>query len=137
MHFPVAPARAQETVLLVEDEESVRVIISAILRRRGYQVIEAATARAACDVFAQRTDVDLLLTDVVMPDMNGPALAQRLIGLRPELRVLFISGYADMLTPPSSDNPNVGFLSKPFPAAALIARVAEMLAGDDQARSGL
>jgi signal transduction histidine kinase/CheY-like chemotaxis protein len=152
MHFPIAsrsdvvaePARGsvpqvrvQETVLLVEDEESVRVIISAILRRRGYHVIEAATARAACEVFAERTDIDLLLTDIVMPDMNGPALAQRLIGLRPELRVLFISGYADMLTPPSSDNPNVGFLSKPFPAAALIARVAEMLAGPGGARAGL
>jgi two-component system cell cycle sensor histidine kinase/response regulator CckA len=152
MHFPVAsggdpvaepahgnlaPARAQETLLLVEDEAAVRVIISAILRRHGYSVIEAATARAACEVFAQRTDIDLLLTDIVMPDMNGPALAQRLIGLRPELRVLFISGYAEMLTPPSSDNPNVGFLSKPFPASALTARVAELLARPGRPTAGL
>jgi two-component system, cell cycle sensor histidine kinase and response regulator CckA len=152
MHFPAAsgageitePAhrtlpltRARETVLLVEDEESVRVSIGAILRRRGYSVIEAATARAACEVFAQRTDIDLLLTDIVMPDMNGPALAQRLVGLRPELRVLFISGYAEMLTPPSSGNPNVAFLSKPFPASVLAARVAAMMAGRGDGAAGL
>ena len=59
-----------------------------------------------------------------MPEMNGPALAQRLIGLRPELRVLFISGYADMADRRSSaDNPNIGFLSKPFQASVLTARV--------------
>ena len=143
MHFPVAPytdeigwpqaggARpglARETVLLVEDEDSVRAIISAVLRRHGYDVVEASGARVACEIFAQRSDIDLLLTDVVMPDMNGPALAQRLIGLRPELRVLFISGYADMVTAPGGDHPNVGFLSKPFQASVLTARVGQMLA---------
>ena len=141
MHFPIAlpadvrepprggahPGRGRETVLLVEDEDSVRVIISAALRRQGYDVVEAPDARVACEIFAQRSDIDLLLTDVVMPDMNGPALAQRLIGLRPELRVLLISSYADMLTPPGTDNPNVGFLRKPFQASALTARVAQML----------
>jgi PAS domain S-box-containing protein len=152
MHFPAAPlpdavraptadhvegGPARETVLLVEDEDSVRAIISAVLRRRGYNVVEAPGARVACEIFAQRSDIDLLLTDVVMPDMNGPALAQRLIGLRPELRVLFISGYADMLTPPGGDNPNVGFLSKPFQASALTARVAQMLARPGHSSVGL
>ena len=121
--------RGSETVLLVEDEDSVRAIISAVLRRQGYQVLEASGARDGVrDLRSSASDIDLLLTDVVMPDMNGPALAQRLIGLRPELRVLFISGYADMLSPPGGDNPNVGFLSKPFQASALTARVAQMLA---------
>jgi CheY-like chemotaxis protein len=144
MHFPVAPqvdqvslragtetpaGDARGTVLLVEDEESVRVIISAILRRQGYTVLEADGARAACEIFAQHGGaIDLLLTDVVMPETSGPALAQRLIGRRSELRVLFISGYADMLTPPAVDSPHVGFLSKPFQASALTARVAKMLA---------
>jgi two-component system cell cycle sensor histidine kinase/response regulator CckA len=143
MHFPVAPhadersqlpaagaqpGRARETVLIVEDEDAVRVIISAVLRRQGYNVVEASGARVACEIVAQRSDIDLLLTDVVVPDMDGPALAQRLIGLRPELRVLFISGDANMLTPPGGDNPNVGFLSKPFLASALTSRVAQMLA---------
>jgi PAS domain S-box-containing protein len=143
MHFPAAPPAARltepaavvaetgrgiETVLLVEDEDSVRAIVSAVLRRQGYQVLETSGARMACEIFAERQDIDLLLTDVIMPDMNGPALAQRLIGLRPELRVLFMSGYADMTSPPGGDSPNVGFLSKPFQASALTARVAQMLA---------
>jgi two-component system cell cycle sensor histidine kinase/response regulator CckA len=147
MHFPAVPAtekivvppaavaaagRASETVLLVEDEDAVRLIVSTVLRRQGYQVVEASGGRIACEIFAQRNDIDLLLTDVIMPDMNGPALAQRLIGLRPELRVLFMSGYTDMQTPPGGDNPNIGFLSKPFQASVLTARVAQMLARPGQ-----
>ena len=70
-----------------------RVIVSAVLRREGYHVLEASTPRGACDLFEQHAQkIDLLLTDVVMPEMNGPALAQRLISEKPELRVLFISG---------------------------------------------
>jgi PAS domain S-box-containing protein len=131
---PVEPRRAGETVLLVEDEDSVRAIIGVVLRREGYNVVEASGARMACDIFAKRNDIDLLLTDVVMPEMSGPALAQRLIGQRPELRVLFISGYTDMLSPPGGDNPNVGFLRKPFEASVLTSRVARMLARPGRAR---
>ena len=64
-----------------------------------------------------------------MPEMNGPALAQRLVGLRPSLRVLFISGYADILaTPHGADNPNIDFLSKPFQASVLAEKVRSILA---------
>ncbi len=148
MHFPAAlptdeilrpamagapPPRARATVLLVEDEDPVRLILGAVLRRQGYDVVEAPGARVACEIFAQRHDIDLLLTDIVMPDMNGPALAQRLVGLRPELRVLFISGYSDLLSPPGGNNPNMGFLSKPFPASVLTARVAQLLARPERA----
>jgi PAS domain S-box-containing protein len=127
---PVAgqPASGCETILLVEDDDAVRVIVGAVLRRQGYQVLEASTPRAARDIFEQHGhEIDLLLTDVVMPEMNGPALAQRLVAVRPELRVLFISGYADMATPLDQENPNVGFLSKPFQASELTERVREML----------
>ena len=128
-----APGR--ETILLVEDEDAVRAIVSAVLRRDGYQVLEASRPRLAMEIFTERGgDIDLLLTDVVMPEMNGPALAQRLIGLRPELRVLFISGYADMASQPYPGNQNVGFLSKPFQASALTARVRQMLASGERAR---
>jgi len=123
-----AAARGLGTILLVEDEDAVRAIVSAILRRQGYRVLETSSPSRACEMFNQRgAEIDLLLTDVVMPEMNGPALAQRLIGVRPELRVLFISGYAGVATQPGIGNPNVSFLSKPFQASALAARVAQML----------
>jgi two-component system, cell cycle sensor histidine kinase and response regulator CckA len=144
MHFPAAgrsddgsraarrPAEIsgdQATILLVEDEDAVRAIVSAILRRHGYHVLEAATPVAACELFERHAnDIDLLLTDVVMPEMNGRALAHRLIGDRPDLRVLFISGYADnsdIRMEPAS--PNVSFLSKPFQASALVNRVKGLL----------
>jgi PAS domain S-box-containing protein len=118
-----------ETILVVEDEDSVRVIAKAILVRHGYEVFDAATPRAACDIFEKHGDrIDLLLTDVVMPDMNGPALAQRLVGLRPDLRVLFMSGYADRASMPGPANPNARLLAKPFKPAALAASVREILA---------
>ena len=142
MYFPVASAAVagggpsvdgahdseRETILLVEDEDAVRAIVSTVLRRQGYHVLEAATPTIAGAIFTQRNGaIDLLLTDVVMPEMSGPALAQRLIELRPELRVLFISGYADVAVQPQIGGANVNFLSKPFQASALTARVAQIL----------
>jgi len=103
-------------------------------------VLEAPTPQAAIELFGKRpTDVDLLITDVVMPEMSGPALAQRLIGLRPDLQVLFISGYADMSRQPDAGadgNENVSFLSKPFQAASLTARVGQLLARVERAQVG-
>ena len=68
-----------------------------------------------------------MLSDVVMPEMNGPALAQRLVAVRPELRILFISGYADGASPIDGSNPNVSFQSKPFQASVLANKVREIL----------
>jgi two-component system cell cycle sensor histidine kinase/response regulator CckA len=103
--------------------------VSAVLRRQGYHVLETSSPSGACEIFERHAgEIDLLLTDVVMPEMNGPALAQRLVSMRPALRILFISGYADMTTPPESGNPNVSFLSKPFQASVLSERVRQMLA---------
>jgi CheY-like chemotaxis protein len=122
-------AQGRETILLVEDEDAVRVIVRAVLKRNGYNVLDAATPAAACEIFDRHANhIDLLLTDVVMPDMNGPALAQRLIDARPELPVLFMSGYADLPTPLDASIPNAGFLSKPFQASTLATKVKEMLA---------
>jgi two-component system, cell cycle sensor histidine kinase and response regulator CckA len=152
MHFPAVrasspadvpsgstqqPSSGGETILLVEDEDAVRAIVGAVLRRRGYQVLEASTPLAACEIFEQhQEEIDLLVTDVVMPEMNGPALAQRLVALRPELRILFISGYANMVAPIDPDNQNLGFLSKPFEASVLAARVREMLSRPGRGRRG-
>jgi PAS domain S-box-containing protein len=118
-----------ETILVVEDEDAVRALISEVLRRRGYQVLEASTPTAACLMFEQcGRQIDLLLSDVVMPEMNGPTLAQRLVAEQPELRVLFISGYTDgASTPLDATSPNVDFLPKPFQASALAEKVREIL----------
>jgi signal transduction histidine kinase/CheY-like chemotaxis protein len=120
--------RGRESILLVEDEDSVRVIIGALLRRHGYHVLEAATPGGAQEIFAHDADaIDLLLTDVVMPEMNGPALAQRLVSQKGTLRILFISGHADAAGPAALRGPHVGFLAKPFQASALTRAVRELL----------
>ena len=145
MHFPavtntpesvasatptLAVPTGSETVVLVEDEAAVRTIIATVLRRQGYQVLEAATPGAAMAMVERHQgDIDLLVTDVVMPEMNGPALAQRLVAARPGMRILFVSGYAERILPLDSSNRNVGFLGKPFQASALAAKVREMLGG--------
>jgi PAS domain S-box-containing protein len=144
MHFPAvqplgaadvpspaacADSRGRETILLVEDEDSVRRITSAVLRRQGYHVIEASTPVAACELFDEHREIDLLLTEVVMPGMNGPALAQRLTRQRPALRVLFISGYAETTIPAGGDTPNISILSKPFEPSVLTDCVRQLLDG--------
>jgi PAS domain S-box-containing protein len=117
----------RETILLVEDEDAVRAIASAVLRRQGYEVLEAATPGKAWELFEQRrSSIDLLLTDVILPEMHGPALAQRLIAERPDLRVLFITGYADVASFDAGSR-HVSLLSKPFQASMLAAKVREVL----------
>ena len=124
----LTPSGGHETILLVEDEDSVRLVITTVLRRQGYHVLEAATPRQATELFEQHAGrIDLLLADIVMPDMNGPALAQRLVATRPELRVLFISGYAAPTSPFDAANPHVSFLGKPFHVSGLMAKVREAL----------
>jgi len=129
-HTPVRDGpHTSGTILLVEDEDAVRAITSAVLRRNGYRVFEAALPSAACEIFDRHAEqIDLLLTDVVMPEMNGPALAQRLIGVRPSLRTLFISGYADAIRPlEGSNQPNISLLAKPFQASVLVGRVQQLI----------
>ncbi len=122
------PARGQ-TILLVEDEAPVRAMAAQILRRHGYEVVEAASAQEALASFrALDPPPDLVLTDVAMPRMSGVELAARLGKSSPP--VVFMSGYTDA----SVGNPDVlarsaGFLQKPFSAAALLHRVGEALAG--------
>ena len=119
---------AQKTILLVEDEDNVRAIASRLLGRLGFRVLAAAKPSEAVSLFDQhRSEIDLLLTDVVMPEMNGPSLAQRLRGISPELLVLFMSGYSDVNGAELSGQPHCAFLSKPFSAAALTNAVNDIL----------
>jgi signal transduction histidine kinase/CheY-like chemotaxis protein len=116
------------TILLVEDEDPLRAVVARMLAQAGYRVLDARTPSEACELFNRhREDIALLLTDVVMPEMNGPALAQRLVALRPELRVLFVSGYTEEL--PVLDTPAAKskFLAKPFTSATLLAAVADLI----------
>jgi len=126
LYFP----RGDETVLLVEDEESVRSLAIDILRDRGYQVLEASNGHEALLVAAEHKDepLDLLLTDVVMPKMGGRALAEQLKKTHPDLKVLFMSGYTDdAISHQGVLDPGVALLQKPFTPALLARTVREAL----------
>ena len=131
--YPASFVRASSsTILLVEDEDPLRAVVARMLAQAGYRVLDARTAKEACDLFEQhKDDVALLLTDVIMPDMNGPALAQRLVAIRPELRVLFVSGYTEELPVLNTPGNKSQFLAKPFSSATLINAVADLLEARD------
>lgn len=119
---------ATETILIVEDDEGVRVVASRILREQGYTVLEARRASEARRIWEKHgRTVDLLLTDVVMPDINGPRLAEELKRTRPELRVLYMSGYpgAGGLTVPAGEP--LACIEKPFTPVSLAAKVRGVL----------
>ncbi len=121
--------RGTETVLLVEDEESVRTLSRAILESYGYRVLEAAGAEEAIEtVRAYQQPIHLLLTDVIMPSMGGPDLASRIRTLRPGIKVLYMSGYTDE-TIFRHGHLEQGrlFLQKPFTPEALARKVREAL----------
>jgi len=124
------PVRAgTETILLVEDELGVRQLVHEMLRRLGYKIHEASNGADAVRIFAQHQNaIDLLLTDVIMPQMSGRELAERLKALRPTLKVLYISGYTDdMLAHHGVLESNVYLLQKPFAPDDLAKKLREVL----------
>jgi CheY-like chemotaxis protein len=130
--MPLGERGRAATILLVEDEEAVRTVTARALRRGGHRVLEAEAPSVACALFDRHADeIDLLLTDVVMPEMHGPALAARLVRQRPGLRVLFVSGYSDALPAASGGEAGPVVLSKPFSPSQL---VDEVLRGDGTSR---
>ena len=122
-------ASAKETILLVDDEESVRSIVLKILRRAKYNVLAAENGEAALRIAESYPgNIDLLITDMFMPGLRGPDVAQKLAQTCPGLRVLFMSGYADQdlrTGVPAGAN----FLNKPFSGADLAKTVEEVLKG--------
>jgi CheY-like chemotaxis protein len=126
---PATRLTGTETVLVVEDELPLRQVVSGILRRAGYAVVEATDGTAAIAAVAGHAGtIDLLVTDVVMPRMNGRDLAQKLQSTHPALKTLFMTGFTeDAVTHQRLVSPGVALLQKPFKPAALLRRVRELL----------
>ncbi|HEV8326721.1 MAG TPA: PAS domain S-box protein [Nitrospiraceae bacterium] len=131
----IDPARGRETILLVEDEPSVRGLVHETLRLHGYTVLEARHGIEALLTSAKYVGpIHLLLTDVVMPQMSGPEVAEKILTVRPGIKVLYMSGYPDH---PVFDQGGVsrqtGFLPKPFSPHVLAQKVREVLTGEKAA----
>jgi two-component system, cell cycle sensor histidine kinase and response regulator CckA len=128
-----APPRPQtagsETVLLVEDEEGVRRLLTHVLRRRGYQVLEASNGQEALELYRRRgAEIQLVLTDMVMPEMSGRQLGDSLRQLAPDVKIIYMSGYTDdVLVRTGALGPGMSFLQKPLRPEALAAKVRETL----------
>jgi CheY-like chemotaxis protein len=124
------PPRGWETILLVEDEAPLRSIAREILEEHGYRVIDASGPDEAIEIAHRLPDtIHLLVTDVVMPRMNGRVLAESLVAARPALRVLYMSGYTDdIIAHRGVLESGTQLLQKPFSARTLLARVTTILA---------
>jgi len=131
---PPAAARdvtGQDTILLVEDEEAVRSFAARALRMRGYNVLEAGGGEEALEIVKREGDkLDLIITDVVMPNMDGPTMVRHIKAIKPELAVIFMSGYAEEAFRRSDQSSeDIHFLPKPFGLKQLAAKVKEVLGG--------
>lgn len=113
------------TILVVEDAEAVRKMVCAMLSQNGYQCLEAGDGAEALRVLKNRNAVQLVLTDVVMPNMDGTELARHVAQDRPDVRIIFMSGYSDV--PVAANVKDATFLPKPFTAEALTDKVRETL----------
>jgi PAS domain S-box-containing protein len=126
---PDAPERGSETILLVEDEMVVRRLVAEILETTGYTVLQAGDGPSGLELLRRHSDpIDLLLTDVVMPGMSGPEVAQAVTSMRPGTHVLYMSGYTDSAIDRHGVlEPGIAFLQKPFSADDLTGRVRSLL----------
>jgi two-component system cell cycle sensor histidine kinase/response regulator CckA len=125
-----ADLTGQGTILLVEDEEGLRSLNARGLRSRGYSVLEAENGIEALQVLeAQNGAVDLVVSDVVMPEMDGPTMLREMRSRNPELRIIFVSGYAEDAFDKSmlNETDQFAFLAKPFALSALVAKVKETM----------
>jgi DNA-binding NtrC family response regulator len=129
MNSSTLSLRGTETILVAEDEDGVRSLTREVLEKYGYTVLEAANGEEALKVAERHVGpLHLLLSDVVMPRMGGPELAQALLAKRPSVKVLYMSGYTDHpMVRRDVVNAGVAFLQKPFTPTVLVSRVREVL----------
>ncbi|HUD48098.1 MAG TPA: response regulator [Candidatus Baltobacteraceae bacterium] len=126
----------KQTILIVEDEPTLRALVRKVLERVGYEVIEAPSGLAALELWKQKhPHVDLLLTDMVMPDgISGRQLGEKLKSENPKLKVIYTTGYsADMLGNDFDLKEGVNFLQKPYPPQKLVQTVRNGLQSEDKA----
>ena len=127
---PPADLTGVGTVLLVEDEDPVRLFSARALRNKGYKVLEARSGEIALELLATAEEPDVMITDVVMPRMDGPTLIGKVREQRPDLKIICISGYAEGSFREKLDRfPDIHFLPKPFSLQQLAGKVKEVLAG--------
>jgi CheY-like chemotaxis protein len=128
---PTPVPRGSETVLLVEDQPEVRALAARILTSQGYRVVLAADGAQACELGARfEGDIHLVVTDLVMPGVDGVEVARRILSARPGARVLLVSGYSPTtLGDRAGLPPDVAFLAKPYTPAAFASKVREVLDG--------
>jgi len=121
--------RGSETILLVEDQKELRELVSQMLEMNGYTVVAAGEGLEALEICKQHTgSIHLMLSDVVMPQMGGRELAQRLASLRPSMKVLYMSGYtSNAIVHHGILDPGTAFLQKPFTPDGLARKVREVL----------
>jgi two-component system cell cycle sensor histidine kinase/response regulator CckA len=126
---PVEPTSHLETILVVEDEAGIRALVRKILRRQGYDVLEASNGDEALAICREHPgQIDLLITDVIMPEVGGRELVDRFHEMRRDAKVLYVSGYTDDATIYSGKfPPGTAFLQKPFTLGALLDKVKEVL----------
>ena len=129
---PPPPAiSGTETLLIVENEAAIRNLLQMALRKNGYTVLAAESGREALDLVSTHSGpIHLLITDVMMPDIDGPELVRRLSAIRPETRKLFMSGYMDDALGEQGVLPSsVNFIQKPFSPSTIAQKVRDILDG--------
>ncbi|MDQ3486730.1 MAG: response regulator, partial [Acidobacteriota bacterium] len=135
---PLSPEPQRATILIVEDEPNVGKLTRRILERGGYRALLAGSPSEALVTASAEPNIQLLLTDVVLPEMSGRALAGRLLATHPELKVLYMSGYPDdALSQHGVLDPGIALIEKPFRSGALLARIEAILRGDSHVSAKL
>ena len=124
------PGEVRATILLAEDEAAVRALVKRVLMNAGYRVLAAADGVEAALLWRDHADeIDMIVTDVVMPQMGGRGLVNEISLIKPDLRVLFMSGYtADAIVHHNIETNAINFIEKPFSPAKLLEKIANILA---------